>query len=289
MFSIPENPCPPPEKLFNNATAFMDITFNEEDFHNAIDELSPNAGAGPDGLPSVLLKKCKSSFSKALHILWSTCYDNETTPSSLKKSHIIPIFKDGLKSLPENYRPVALTSHLIKLFEKIVRTKITNFLEESGGFNDNQHGFRRGRSCLSQLLNHFDYVTEQLEKGLCVDTVYLDFSKAFDRVDFKTLLRKLKTVGIGGKIGCWIQSFLTNRFQAVTVNKSISSYEAVLSGVPQGSVLGPLLFVIMIGDIDEDVQFSNVSCFADDSRVTKGVPNVKDATQLQTDLETEKT
>ena len=285
VFSVPETACPPKEVLFNSPSTLNNITFSPEDFIIAINELSPTAGSGPDGLPTILIKKCKSSFSKALHILWTTCYDAEMTPASLKHSHIIPKFKDGLKSLPENYRPIALTSHIVKIFEKVVRTKITNYLEENNLFNDNQHGFRQSRSCLSQLLAHYDQITELLETDTGVDVIYLDFSKAFDRVDFETLLQKLNTLGIGEKIGRWIHSFLTNRTQSVIVNKTSSSTEDVLSGVPQGSVLGPLLFVIMISDIDTHVRNSTVRCFADDSRISKGITNVADATQLQIDLE----
>jgi len=284
VFSIPESPCPPKDRLFNQEAALSDIQFTAEDFISAIDELSTTAGSGPDGLPSILLKKCKDSFSKCLQILWQKCYDLEMTPQDLKAAHIMGKFKDGLKSLPENYRPIALTSHLVKLFEKVVRTKISNYLEANNLYNENQHGFRKGRSCLSQLLTYFDHINEELEKGSGVDTIYLDFSKAFDRVDFETLLKKVSSLGIGGKLGRWIHSFLTDRTQEVIVNRTQSQAVSVHSGVPQGSVLGPLLFVIMISDIDENILHSNVLCFADDSRVYKGISDETDTAKLQEDL-----
>ena len=287
VFSKPEQRCPTKEELFSDDEHmdFNDIQFDQGDFISAINELSTTAGAGPDGLPAILLKKCKHSLSRALYILWNRCYELEVTPLILKLAHILPMFKTGIKTLPENYRPVALTSHIIKVFEKVVRSRITAHLETTEQFNENQHGFRKGRSCLSQLLLHFDQIAELLEQGHDVDTVYLDFSKAFDRVDFEILLSKLGTVGIGGKIGRWIHSFLTERTQAVLVNKTISEQQQVMSGVPQGSVLGPLLFVIMIGDIGNSVQSSTVRCFADDTKVTKGVKGEKDVTDLQADLE----
>ena len=184
-----------------------------------------------------------------------------------------------------NYRPVTLTSHLLKVFGKVVRNHLVNFLEENNKFNPSQHGFRIGRSCLSQLLSHYDRIISLLEKGLNVDTIYLDFSKAFDKVDHSLVLKKLSILGIRGKILQWIESFLTNRTQRVLVNGFLSEPAPVISGVPQGSVIGPLLFLILIGDIDENIASSFISSFADDTRLSRATSGVTDASALQTDLE----
>ena len=119
-------------------------------------------------------------------------------------------------------------------------------MDENNLFNPTQHGFRQGRSCLSQLIAHFDHITQLLENGENVDVIYLDFAKAFDKIDFLSTMRKLNHMGISGKLGHWLYSFLTNRKQAVLVNGTIGSFFDVKSGVPQGSVIGPLLFLVLI-------------------------------------------
>ena len=152
-------------------------------------------------------------------------------------------------------------------------------------FNHSQHGFRSGRSFLSQLLTHFDHITHLLEQGKSVDVIYLDFAKAFDKVDIGLILRKLKALGISHELGRWLYGFLLGRTQCVIVNGKKSEARPVESGVPQGSVLGPLLFLILIGDIDEEVSSSLLSSFADDTRIGHGISTSQDMRQLQTDLE----
>ena len=181
---------------------------------------------------------------------------------------------------------MALTSHIVKIFEKVLRNHIVAHLEENGLLNPGQHGFRAGRSCLSQLLEHFETVTQTLEDGDNVDVIYLDFSKAFDKVDFLVTLRKLKYLGITGNVGKWIYSFITGRTQTVIVSGIKSDVSEVKSGVPQGSVLGPLLFLILLGDIDKSVASAFVSSFADDTRVGRRIKTPADVQALQEDLNT---
>ena len=244
----------------------------------------PLKNLGPDGFPAILLLKCAKSLSAPLAIFWNKCMATSYIPPSLKFSIIVPIHKGGSKSDPANYRPVSLTSHLIKVYEKVLRNKLVDFLEANNGLNKNQHGFRSGRSCLTQLLAHFDNVIALLEEGLNVDVVYLDFAKAFDKVDHNILLKKAQKLGIQGPVLKWIQKFLDKRTQSVIVNGRISAPQPVISGVPQGSVLGPLLFLILISDIDKDTRHSMVASFADETRVTKGIKAEEDAVNLQEDL-----
>ena len=263
------------------------IEVRKEDLEAAIDELSSNAAAGPDGFPAILLKNCKEVISTPLSLLWNTSLQSGVVPEKLKRAIITPIYKGGgtSKSQAVNYRPIALTSHLVKLFEKVLRKYLIEHMNKNNLFNENQHGFRQGRSCLSQLIEQYDLILSLLDREANVDVVYLDFSKAFDKVDHQIVLRKIEAMGINGNILQWIKSFLTQRYQSVSVNGVLSDPQEVISGVPQGSVLGPLIFLILISDIDADVIDSIVKSFADDTRATKGVWSVDDAAKLQEDLQ----
>ena len=262
-----------------------DLRFTKEDIIAAIDELKNTAAPGPDGFPAIFLKKCKETLATPLYILWTFCLDRGIIPSDLKHGIITPLHKGGSRSVAANYRPVALTSHLIKIFEKIVRNHITAFFEENDLFNSSQHGFRAGRSCLSQLLEHFDSILDHLLTGDNVDVVYLDFAKAFDKVDFEIVLRKAELMGIKGNTLEFLRAFLKDRTQSVVVNGVESNPSPVLSGVPQGSVLGPLIFLIHIGDIDADILTSIVRSFADDTRCTRNIRTMKDISDLQEDVD----
>ena len=290
VFSDPLEPMVPATDIFDFTDNFeghtlSNISFGSEDIENAIDELSPNSAAGPDQFPSILLKQSKSVLSTPLYFIWKKSLSTGKIPSILKTANIVPIHKGGSRGEAKNYRPVALTSHIIKVFEKVLRNHIVAHMEENNLLNPGQHGFRAGRSCLSQLLSHVENITQILEEGDNVDVIYLDFSKAFDKVDFLITLRKIKLLGVTGNIGKWIYSFLTDRTQTVIVNGMTSSHSEVKSGVPQGSVLGPLLFLILLGDIDKSVSSAFLSSFADDTRIGHRIKTADDVTVLQKDLE----
>ena len=162
--------------------------------------------------------------------------------------------------------------------------EIVSQLESNLLIQESQHGFRSNRSCLTNLLESSEYVTRMIDEGNPVDIIYLDFSKAFDKVPHKRLIEKLKAHRIQGEIVTWIEEWLTNRKQRVVVNGESSDWEEVVSGVPQGSVLGPILFTVFINDLDDRIQ-SKISKFADDTKLIGKAGTTEETDVLQEDLE----
>ena len=272
----------------DSADTLLDINFGPEDIEKACAELKGTAAAGPDGVPALLLKTCRKQLSKPIYYLWRSSLDSGCIPPELLLVLICPIHKGGSRSVAKNYRPVALTSHLIKVFERVVRRALVAHIDKLGLLPDGQHGSRSRRSTLTQLLAHWDNIIEGLEQGDGVDCVYLDFAKAFDKVETGVLLHKLKDGKVLGKMGCWLAAFLDSntRQQAVAVEGRVSALSPVISGVPQGTVLGPVLFLLHIADIARGVSTATkTSSYVDDTRVNRCIRNSDmDCQALQTDL-----
>ena len=171
-----------------------------------------------------------------LQIIMRKSIDEGVIPSILKLAHVAPIHKGGSRLKPENYRPVSLTSHIMKIFERIVKERLMEHLKKNNLINPGQHGFVPGRSTETQLLDHFCRIYEALEDAR-IDTVYLDFAKAFDKVDHNILLTKLVDKKIKGKLGRWIKEFLLDRKFKVVTNGEISEEQDVISGVPQSTLM----------------------------------------------------
>ena len=205
-------------------------------------------------------------------------------PFDWRVANITPIFKKGAKKDPANYRPVSLTSQVVKIFERLIKAKIMNFLEVNLLINNSQHGFRSKRSCLTNLLEFMEIVLNHVDEGRPVDVIFLDFQKAFDKVPHIRLLEKIKAHGIRGDVLRWIEKWLTGRQQRVEINGQQSGWKDVTSGVPQGSVLGPILFIIYINDLDDGIK-SDLLKFADDVKLIGNNDSIDQGSHLRTDLQ----
>ena len=248
-----------------------------------LDNLSPYKSIGPGETHPRMLKELKSIISGPIALLFNLTMERGVLPTDWKLAFVSPIHKKGSKNIAENYRPISLTAVLCKLMEKFVRSTILQYLLDNKLLSRRQFGFINGRSTTTQLLYFLDKCVNNIAEGGVVDTIYLDFAKAFDTVAHRRLLGKLSSYGIGGQLHDWIREFITGRSQVVQVNGSSSTSADVLSGIPQGSVLGPLLFVIYINDITDNLK-SDSLLYADDTKIFRRIMCKKDAEELQSDL-----
>lgn len=208
-----------------------------------------------------------------------------TLPRQWKIGKVVPLHKSGNKNCSTNYHPISLTSICCKLLEleHIIFTNLVNFLECNSFFTSAQHGFPKTYSCETQLISFTHHLHQILDQSSLADCIFLDFSKAFDKVCHRVLLYKLHQLNLDSNVFKWIACFLTKRLQCVAANGHTSSFCEVHSGVPQGSVLGPLLFLIYINDLSSVIS-SNIHLFADDCVIFREITNDDDTKVLQSEL-----
>ena len=272
-----------PIKIFRESEKLKTITVTESDIENYIKKTKSSKSPGPDEVHVIVLKELRAEITKPLTKIFNNSIDSGIVPNDFKLANITPIFKKVDKTLASNYRPISLTSITGKILELIIRDHLVSHLNTHNLIRDSQHGFRNNKSCLTNLLDFFDRVIKDYDDHNAVDVIYLDFRKAFDLVPHDKLIIKLKSHGIEGKVLNWIKEWLSDRQQRVVINGISSDYVDVSSGVPQGSVLGPILFLIYVNDLDDTV-LSNLTKFADDTKLSAPAKTSTQCEALQSDL-----
>jgi hypothetical protein len=282
VFTVDNNIYPKMPSL--DAPTSPEIVFEPAGIESLIKNLDQRKSPGPDSISPLLLKSFLPFILTPLTLIFQYSYNSGQVPDDWKRANVVPIHKKGPTQCPSNYRPISLTSIVSKIIEHVINHNIREHLDNHNLLTDLQHGFRKHYSCESQLLTTlFDFVTNAND-NLQTDVLALDFSKAFDTVSHNKLIDKLDHYKLHKNTINWIKNWLDNRHMCVTVGRHKSTPKLVTSGVPQGSVLGPLLFLIFINDLPSVLSNSTVRLYADDALIYKQIRNRTDSQLLQEDL-----
>ena len=253
---------------FASGDSLTSVSFTASKVFRKLGLLKAGTAPGPDGIQASLLKHASESLALPLAQLYQSLFNSGVVPKEWKVAMVTPIFKKGNSTDVSNYRPISLTSLCCKIMESVIKDDILAHLLSKGLISRHQHGFLSRRSTGTQLIECFNDWTLNIENKQSLDVIYIDFAKAFDSVVHRKLTLKLISYGIGGSLLSWIQNFLTDRFQFVCIDGFYSSTVRVTSGVPQSSVLGPILFIIFINDVC-DIIIGSTTCklYADDIKL----------------------
>ena len=262
-----------------------DITITTPGIFTLLQNLNIHKASGPDTISTRLLKETAEVTAPILKLIFEKSLATGEVPYDWRIANVTPVYKKGERCVPKNYRPISLTSTCSKVLEHIISSYLMKHLESNNLLYEFQHGFRHNRSCETQLVSFINDLAKSYDNGKQTDVIFMDIAKAFDTVPHKRLRSKLQWYGIVGNTYQWISSFLSDRHQKVVIDNVSSHSVTVVSGVPQGTVLGPILFIIYINDVVENIKHSKIRLFADDIVLYKEISAVRDAQQLQEDLE----
>lgn len=262
-----------------NCQNYFPIT--ENDIRTAILSLDQNKIHSPDNIPTIFYKNTVDSITKPLLLIFKQVLTQMQYPKIWKTSHLTPIHKSGEISNIENYRPISVLPAIAKIFDKILHNHIRS--KTAHLISPHQHGFRTGKSTITNLLEYVDFIANNMINGGQIDVVFMDLAKAFDKVDHNILLNKLTTLPLDPCLICLLKSYLAERKQCVIVNGEKSMYITPTSSVPQGSILSPLLFALFINDLPRYVR-ANILLFADDLKIYLKIGSHNDALLLQNDI-----
>ena len=262
-----------------SATPSHSFKFSEisEDFVlNELQNLQTNKATGLDTISAQLLKVAAPAIYKQLTYLFNLTLKTGKIPSDWKEAKVSPIYKGGDRTDKNNYRPISVISVVMKILERAVHDQLQTYLMEHNMLSAQQSGFRKGHSTDTVLTFFYDYLLKQMDVGNLTGVVFLDFRKAFDSVNHELLLQKLQTFGVQGIELAWFKDYLDKRKQKTVIGEAESNWSTILSGVPQGSILGPLLFTIMVNDLPNSVSICQIMLYADDAELFYSSPKPED-------------
>ncbi len=251
---------------------FMFDVMTELDIGELLDNMSVNKSTGIDGVPIGFLQMARNLLVKLIINIMNKSLTTMIVPDGWKKACITPLYKAGDRTEPGNYRPIAFLPAACKLLEQVVHIHVTEYFKDHSLLSEAQFGFRKGFSTNTCILHLLDHIYKNIDVGNLTGAVFLDLKKAFDTVDHRILLQKLHKYGIIGQSNKWFENYLTDRTQVAKVNRVVSTPRQVQYGVPQWSILGPLLFIIYVNDLEEYISKCKVNLYAYDTVVYYSSP-----------------